>query len=160
AWAFLAADEFSSVAQDVVRSIASAFIVYQAKAGLRARLEAVGASRSLRRRVLSAFSGAVEAAAPLDLAEESHGSDVLERSGERRAAAVAADGLRSRLRDIAIEEGKRATELVGALVPEGQVKGLAEPVVEELGEDVGRGLAVHVVESAAPVAVGRAGQAG
>lgn len=160
AWAFLAADEFSSVAQDVVRSIASAFIVYQAKAGLRARLEAVGASRSLRRRVLSAFSGAVEAADPLDLAEESHGSDVLERSCERLAAAVADEDLNSQLRDIAIDEGKRATELIGALVPEEQVKVLIEPVVEELGEDVGRGLAVHLVESAAPVAVVRADQAG
>ncbi len=152
-WAFQRAQQFRAVSEEVVRNITSAFTVSQARTGLRTKLDEVGASRSLRRRVLAALSGLTGPADPLGLADESWDTDVLRRTCERLAAPLFDSTFESRLRDTAIDESKRTSDLIGALVTDQQVRVIIEPVIDELGDEAGDGVRLRLVEATSPVTI-------
>lgn len=155
AWAFTGRDAYAIVAMELVRDLTRAFTVSEAKRGLRKKLEEVGASRALRRQVLSTFGTALDVTDPLGLAELAPSTDVLQRACERLAEAVSSEELSSKLRDAAIDEGKRSSELVGSLITDEQVQVVIDAVVGEFGEDAREGIALTLVQAANPMEVVR-----
>ena len=159
AWASTGGEAYRTAAKDLVRQLTRALTVSEARRGLRQKLDEIGASRALRRRVVGAFGNALEMTDPLGLAEQAPGSDVLQRTCERLAEAVSDEILGSELRDAAIDEGRRATELVGSLVTDEQVRVVVEAVVAEFGEGARDGIALTLVQAATPLEVVRADDA-
>lgn len=159
AWASTGGDAYTTVARELVRDLTRAFTVSEAKRGLRSKLEEVGASRSLRRQVLSTFGTALDVTDPLGLADSAPSSEVLLRTCERLAEAVSNEELGSELRDVALDEGKRASELIGSLISDEQVQVVIDAVAGEFGEEAREGIALTLVQAANPIEVVRADEA-
>jgi len=152
-WAYVDEARFREEAIDLVRSVARGFTLSEAKTKVRARLEEIGASRILRRRVTSAFQDAI---APSDIggmSDEVLDSATLIRTCERLGRSLADDGFEGSLRDAAIDETKRTNDLLATLVSDEQVRVMVDVVVSEAGEEAGDQIRAALIDSHTPVVV-------
>ncbi len=133
AWAIQESAAFKLAAGEEVSTLTRSFTISQARLGLRQRLDDIGASRPLRRRVMSALDGALGPSDPIGLADEAYDSSVLQLACERLADTLEDQMFESELRDIAVDEGRRTSELIGSLVTDHQIRVIVGAVSGELG---------------------------
>lgn len=152
AWMWADRVECEDAAREHIKALAMSLAVSEAKRGLRSRLDAIQASRALKSRVMGAFSDAVDGIADSQLLGHQPAS-VLDEACTRLADAVHDAAVADDLRDVVVQESKRANDLLAALMPDESIEILLEASGAGAGDPATDAVRVALHESREPLTV-------
>ena len=150
AWAYLEHARVREFSVEHVRRLTRDLGIAEAKRGLRERLDGIGASRALTKRVLGAFENAastVSAAAP----EEMTSLGVVENACQRIEQAIGDPELGARMRKAAVDEGQRVNEMLAALIDDNKVEVILEASVGEEPAGAQEPIRAALIDARAPL---------
>lgn len=153
AWAH-SEPRIEELAVEHIRRLTRDVGIAEAKRGLRERLEGIGASRTLTKRVMGAFEQAASsmgAAEPEDVATR----DVVENACRRIERAIGSSELGARMRKAAVDEGQRVNEMLAALVDDSQVEVILEASVDERSADAREPIRAALIDCRTPLRLDR-----
>ena len=149
-WAYSEHARVEELAVEHVKRLTRDLGIAEAKRGLRKRLDEIGTSRTLTKRVIGAFENAtssVSAAEPEDMASR----DVVENACRRIDEAIGDAGLGERMRKAAVDEGKRVNEMLAVLVSDTNVEVILEALVDEESADTQEPIRAALIDARTPL---------
>ena len=154
AWAYSEHARVEELAVEHVKRLTRDIGIAEAKRGLRERLDGIGASRTLTKRVMGAFENAassVSAAKPEDVTTR----DVVENACSRIEQAIGDPDLGARMRKAAVDEGQRVNEMLAALVDDNKVEVILEALVDERSAGAREPIRAALIDSRTPLRLDR-----
>ena len=150
AWAYSEQAHVEEFAIDHVKRLTRDLGIAESKRGLRERLDGIGASRTLRKRILGAFenvTSSLSEGAPADTATR----DVVEKACRRLEEAIGDPKLGERMRKAAVDEGHRVNEMLASLIDDSHVEVILKALVDERSVSNQEPIRAALIDSRTPL---------